>query len=125
VSTTADLVALAVAGSVAGETDRVYPFGAVPGKNDPAFDYPYRVIGYAPDVPFVRNMLGGGDPRRRFTVQHFSRTSAGLEAIANTTFATFDGKPIGGDVCTQQVASTPDRDPDDRGVLSTTHVYEF
>jgi hypothetical protein len=115
-STTDDLLTLAGA-----PTERVYAIGSVPAS--PL--YPYRVIGYAPDVPAVRNMLADGDPRRRFTVQHFSRTADGLEAITADTFATFDGEPIDGDVCTQVVAGPLDRDPDDRGVLNQTHVYEF
>lgn len=117
-SVTADLVALREA---ADATQRVYAFGAVPAKPE----YPYTVIAYAPDVPALRDMLGGGDPVRTFTVQHFSRTAAGLEDITDTTIAAFDGQPVDGDVCALIATQRPDRDPDDRGVLSTTHVYRF
>lgn len=115
-STTADLVTMAGGGAA-----RVYALGKVPASPT----YPYRVIGYAPTAPLVRDSLLGGDPLRRFTVQHFARTADGLEDVADATFATFDGQSIGGDVCTQEIATTPDRDPDDRGVLTTTHTYRF
>lgn len=115
-SVTDDLV------TMAGSTpERVYPVGKVP--TSPV--YPYRVIGYAPNAPVVRSQLGDGDPLRRFTVQHFARTADGLEDIADATFATFDGKTVDGAVCTQEIATAPTRDPDDRGVLSTTHTYRF
>ena len=116
-SVTADLVA---ARKVGGFT-RVYPVGAVPAT--PV--YPYVVIGYAPNAPVVRTQLGDGDPVRRFTVQHFSRTSDGLEDQASITFATFDGKTYGGNVISQEIATTIDRDSDDRGVLSITHTYRI
>lgn len=116
-SVTADLVA---ARKVGGFT-RVYPMGAVP--TGPT--YPYVVIGYAPNAPVVRNMLGGGDPVGRFVVQHFAKTADAVEDQAAITFATFDGKAYGGNVITQEVATPTDRDPDDRGVLSTTHTYRF
>jgi hypothetical protein len=99
----------------------VYPMNGAPSTPT----YPYRLIGYAANAPATRNQLWQGDPVRRFVVQHFARTTEGLEAIAADTFATFDGKSIGGDVCTQEVATLPDRDPDDRGVLSTTHTYRY
>lgn len=104
-----------------GAADRAYPLNAIPTNPD----YPYRAVGYAPNAPAVRNQLWQGDPVRRFTVQHFARTTEGLEAIASDTIATFDGQTVGGDVCTLEVATLPDRDPDDRGVLSTTHTYRF
>lgn len=116
-STTADLVTMRKAGGFT----RVYPLGGVPSQPS----YPYVVIGYAPNAPFVRTANGAGDPLRRFTVQHFSRTADGLEDVSEATFATFDGQPIDGDVCVQEIATTPDRDPDDRGVLFTTHTYRF
>lgn len=115
-STTADLVTMA-----GGDAERVYPIGGVPKLPT----YPYRVIGYVPNAPVVRDSLGGGDPVRRFYVQHFSRTANGLEDIAADTFATFDGKTFGGDVVTQETASNIDRDADDQGVYSTTHTYRF
>jgi hypothetical protein len=104
-----------------GGFTRVYAMGAVPGT--PA--YPYVVIGYAPNAPVVRSMTHDGDPVRRFTVQHFGRHADAVEDVAADTFAIFDGQPIDGDVCTQEVATLVDRDPDDRGVLSTTHTYRF
>jgi len=117
VSVTADLV---TARKVGGFT-RVYPMGAVPATPT----YPYVVIGYTPNAPVVRNMLGGGDVIGRFVVQHFGKTADAVEDQAGITFATFDGKAFGGNVVTQEVATTVDRDPDDRGVLSTTHTYRF
>jgi hypothetical protein len=116
VSTTADLVTMA-----GGSAARVYAAGAVP----PTPQYPYRVIGYGPNAPVVRTANGTGNPVRRFWVQHFARTSDNLETAAAATFATFDGKSIGGDVCTQEIATLPDRDADDNGVLTTTHTYRF
>ena len=115
-SVVADLVTAA-----GGSAARVYKMGSVP----PTPQYPYRVIGYSPNSPVVRNALGDGDPLRRFTVQHFSRTADGLEAVADATFATFDGQAINGDLCTQEIATSVTRDPDDSGVLSTTHTYRF
>ena len=101
------------------ETARVYPVGQVPPKPT----YPYTVIGYAPNAPVVRSMLGGGDVVGRFFVQHFATSIDALEGEAAITFATFDGKTYGGNVITQEVATPISRDPDDRGVLSITHTY--
>lgn len=117
-STTDDLLTMAGA-----PTKRVYALGEVPPK--PTLKYPYRVIGYSPEAPFVRSLLGNASPRRRFTVQHFSQTADGLEAVSADTFATFDGKAVSGDMCEQILSGPLDRDPDDSGVLSLTHVYEF
>lgn len=116
-SVTADLV---TARKVGGFT-RVYPVGAVPQSPT----YPYVVIGYAPNAPVVRNMLGGGDQIGRFTVQHFGRLADAVEDQAAITFATFDGKTFGGNVVSQEVATTVDRDADDSGVLTTTHTYRM
>lgn len=115
-STTSDLVATRAAAG-----GRVYAIGAVPAS--PA--YPYAVVGYAPNAPVTRTADGRGNPIRRFTVQHFGRTADSVESIASLTFATFDGRPIDGDLCTQEVATLVDRDPDDSGVLSTTHTYRY
>jgi hypothetical protein len=117
VSVTADLVA---ARKVGGFT-RVYPVGEVPATPG----YPYVVIGYAPNAPVVRTQDAAGDPIRRFFVQHFGRTANGVEDQGAISIATFDGQPIGGDVCQLEVATLPGRDPDDRGVLTTTHTYRF
>lgn len=116
-SVTADLVA---ARKVGGFT-RVYPVGAVPATPQ----YPYVVIGYAPNAPVVRTQDAKGDPVRRFTVQHFGRVADAVEDQGAITIATFDGRTVNGDVCELEVATLPDRDPDDRGVLSTTHTYRF
>lgn len=115
-STVSDLVTMA-----GGNAAKVYAIGAVP--DNPG--YPYRVLGYVPQAPVVRNSLGGGDPVRRFYVQHFGQSGASLEYVANATFAAFDGKAYGGDLITQETASAIDRDADDRGVYSTTHTYRF
>lgn len=115
-SVTSDLVALRAATG-----GRVYPVGAVPASPQ----YPYAVIGYAPNAPAVRDLGGSGDPLRRFTVQHFGRTADSVEAVADGTFVTFDGKEVDGDLCTQEIATPIFRDPDDSGVLSTTHTYTF
>lgn len=104
-----------------GDAERVYAIGKVPDRPS----YPYRVVGYVPDAPSVRTQIGQGDPLRRFVVQHFSRTAEGLEDIAAATFITFDGQTFDGDVVTQEIATTGSRDPDDSGVLSTTHTYRF
>jgi hypothetical protein len=112
-STTSDLVAL--------RGGRTYELGDVPVSPT----YPYAVIGYAPNAPVTRTSDGNGDPIRRFTVQHFGRTAESVEAIADATFAAFDGQSIGGDLCTQEVATLIDRDSDDSGVLSTTHTYRY
>ena len=114
---TADLVA---ARKVGGFT-RVYPLGAVPTLPQ----YPYVVIGYAPNAPVTRTMNAAGDPVRRFTVQHFARTADVVEDQAAVTFATFDGKSFAGNVVTQEVATLVDRDADDNGVLSITHTYRY
>lgn len=115
-STTSDLVTLA-----GGTAANVYALGSVPAKPP----YPYRVIGYSPNAPVVRSANQQGDPVRRFYVQHFAHTAAGLEDIAADTYTTFDGQAVDGDVCVQEVASPIMRDPDDQGVLSTTHTYRF
>ena len=115
-SVTADLVALRAAAG-----GRVYEMGSVPASPG----YPYTVIGYAPNAPVVRTANGAGDPIRRFTVQHFGQNAASVEDHATRTFNTFDGKSINGDVCTLEVATTVTRDPDNSGVLSTTHTYRF
>jgi hypothetical protein len=116
VSVTGDLVTLA-----GGTTERVYPMGKVPS----APTYPYRVIGYSPNVPVTRTQNGDGDPLRRFVVQHFGRSADSVEAVADASFATFDGQRVDGDVCTQEIATPITRDPDDSGVLSTTHTYRY
>lgn len=113
---TADLVALRAA-----KGGRVYEVGQVPASPT----YPYTVIGYAPNAPVTRTTIGSGDPVRRFTVQHFGRSAAEVEDHAGRTFAAFDGQPINGDLCTQEVATSIDRDADDSGVLSTTHTYRY
>jgi hypothetical protein len=100
---------------------RVYAIGSVPASPN----YPYVVIGYSPNAPVVRTALGDGDQVRRFTVQHFGRTDDAVEDVADKTFATFDGKPVAGDVCTQEIATPITRDSDDSGVLTTTHTYRF
>lgn len=115
-SVVGDLVTL-----LGGTAARVYKIGAVPSA--PA--YPYRVVGYAPNAPQVRTMYGSGAPLRRFTVQHFGRSADSVEAAADATFATFDGQRVYGDVCTQELATPITRDPDDSGVLFTTHAYRF
>ena len=115
-STAGDLVTMA-----GGSGARVYKIGAVPANPT----YPYRVLGYIPQPPVVRNSLGGGDPVRRFYVQHFSRTADNLETVTAATFATFDGQPINGDVAVLETASNITRDADDQGVYSSTHVYRF
>lgn len=115
-TTTADLVAQRAAAG-----GRVYAIGAVPAS--PA--YPYTVIGYAPDAPAVRTQDGSGDPERRFTAQHFGRDAAAVEDHSARTFATFDGKSVAGSICWQELATPIDRDADDSGVLSTTHIYRF
>lgn len=115
-SVTSDLVTQA-----GGDASRVYAMGKVPS----APTYPYRVVGYAPDAPVQRTTNGAGDPVQRFVVQHFGRSVDSVEAAAAATFATFDGKRVGGDVCTQETASPITRDPDDSGVLSIVHTYRF
>lgn len=115
-SVTSDLVALR-----GGATKRVYALGAVPSSPE----YPYVVIGYAPNAPTVRRLSGSGDPTERFTVQHFGRTADSVEAAAAATFATFEGCEINGDVCWQETATPLYRDPDAAGVLSTTHTYRY
>lgn len=112
-STTADLVAL--------RGGRTYAVGAVPASPT----YPYAVVGYAPAAPTVRTLNGAGDPLRRFTVQHFGRTAASVEAEAAATFALFEGVEVDGGVCWQETATPVYRDPDDKGVLSVTHTYRF
>jgi hypothetical protein len=104
-----------------GVAERVFKVGSVPATPQ----YPYRVIGYAPNAPLVLNQLGQGDQIARFYVQHFARTVDGLEAVAEDTFATFHGKTYGGNVISQETATPIDRDPDDRGVLTTTHTYRI
>lgn len=115
-SVVGDLVTMA-----GGSAARVYKIGSVPANPS----YPYRVIGYSPNAPVVRTVNGAGEQVRRFTVQHFGRSADSVEAVADATFATFDGQRIGDDVCTQELASTITRDPDDEGVLSTTHTYRY
>jgi hypothetical protein len=115
-SVTSDLVTQA-----GGSEGRVYAMGKVPASPT----YPYRVVGYAPDAPVTRTQNASGDPLRRFTVQHFGRSADSVEAVATATFDTFDGQRVGGDVCTQEIATPITRDPDDQGVLSTTHTYRF
>jgi hypothetical protein len=100
---------------------RVYALGAVPASPQ----YPYTVIGYSPNAPLVRDLGGSGDPLRRFTAQHFGHTADSVEAVAAATFAAFDGKQVAGAVCEQEIATPLFRDPDDAGVLSTTHTYRF
>lgn len=119
-TTTADLVAIRTA-----KGGRVYELGKVPAKGTVGFDYPYTVIGYSPDTPQVRTLDGSGDPLRRFTAQHFGRDAASIEDHAGRTFAAFDAQFIGDDLCTQELATPLFRDPDDSGVLSTTHTYRF
>jgi hypothetical protein len=116
VSTVGDLTTMG-----GGTAARLYKAGAVPDR--PA--YPYRVLGYAPAPPVVRNQLGQGDPVGRFYVQHFARTADSLEDVADDTFTAFDGKAFAGNVVSQEIATPIDRDPDDRGVLTTTHTYRF
>lgn len=100
---------------------RVYAIGAVPAS--PA--YPYTVLGYSPNAPVVRTQNAAGDQVRRFTAQHFGRTATAVEDIAQKTFDTFDGETVDGGVCTQEIATTITRDPDNQGVLTTTHTYRF
>jgi hypothetical protein len=116
VSTVGDLVTMG-----GGDAGRLYKAGAVPDRPT----YPYRVLGYAPAPPVVRNQLGQGDPVGRFYVQHFARTADSLEDVAADTFTAFDGKAFAGNVVSQEIATPIDRDPDDRGVLTTTHTYRF
>ena len=115
-STTDDLVALR---QVAG--GRVYAMGSVPANPT----YPYMVIGYGMVPPAIRDLAGGGDPERRFTVQHFGKSADSVEAIAKASFATFDGREVDGNVCWQEVTTRPDYDSDDNGVIDETHVYRF
>lgn len=115
-SVTGDLVTQA-----GGSAARVYAIGAVPASPS----YPYRVIGYSPNAPIERTVNGAGDPLRRFVVQHFGRSADSVEAAADATFAAFDGQRVDGNVCTQELATPIQRDPDDSGVLSTTHTYRF
>lgn len=115
-SVTSDLVAIRAA-----KGGRVYEMGNVP--DSPV--YPYTVIGYAPNAPVTRTSDGSGDPVRRFMVQHFGRSVDEVEDHAGRTFAAFDAQPIGADLCTQEIATPIERDPDDSGVLSTTHTYRY
>lgn len=116
-STTADLVALRAA--VGGHD--VYASGAVPQSPE----YPYVVVGFTPNAPVVRSLDGAGSQVRRFVVQHFARTADGLEDVAAATFAAFDHVVVDGELCQQEIATPIFRDPDDGGVLSTTHTYRF
>lgn len=116
-SVTADLVTMR---QVDGDA-HVYAMGEVPPKPP----YPYVVIGFGINAPVVRTQDGAGDPIRRFYAQHFARTSGVLEDQADITVSVFDGASVSGDVCELEVATLPDRDADDRGVLSTTHTYRF
>lgn len=103
---------------------RVYPIGAVPATPG----YPYVVIGYSPDAPLVRSLDGSSVMRRRFTVQHFSRTADGLETVTTDSYALFDGQHLDlpdSPLCEQEIATAVDRDPDDQGVLGSTHTYLF
>lgn len=104
-----------------GTAARVYKMGAVPASPS----YPYVVIGYSPNAPVVRDLGGDGDQVQRFTVQHFGRSADSVEAVAATTFDTFDGEQVLGETCWQETATPIYRDPDDSGVLSTTHTYRF
>lgn len=115
-SVTNDLVTLA-----GGTAARVYAMGKVPSSPT----YPYRVLGYAPNAPVTRTQNGAGEQLRRFVVQHFGRSADSVEAVADATFTTFDGQRVDGDVCTQEIATPITRDPDDSGVLSTTHTYRY
>lgn len=116
-SVTGDLVALRKAGGFT----RVYPIGAVPDAPIP----PYVVIGYAPNAPVTRTQNGAGDQLRRFVIQHFGKSADSVEAVADASFTTFDGQRVDGNVCTQEIATPITRDPDEGGVLSTTHTYRF
>lgn len=100
---------------------RTYAIGAVPASPQ----YPYTVIGYSPNAPAVRSLDGSGDPLRRFTAQHFGKTADSVEAAAADTFEAFDGRLVEGGVCEQELATPIYRDPDDNGVLTTTHTYRF
>lgn len=114
-----------VARRQSGGFARVYKVGHVPAS--PA--YPYVVIGYAPSTPVHRGLLGNATPLQRFTVQHFDRSADGLEAVCADTFALFDGVILsalpGSPLCEQEMATPPNRDPDDNGVLGITHIYRF
>lgn len=113
------LVAMLDAASVTA-----YKLGKVPASPQ----YPYAVLSAAPGAPQVRTLDGSGDPMGRFVAQHFSKTHDGLTDIAAATFTTFDAKtlPLDGEpVCWQEVVSGVYRDPDDQGVLTTTHTYRF
>lgn len=116
-----DLDALIAALETAGVA-RVYKFGDVPPKPS----YPYAVMSDAPSAPLIRDLGGSGDRVGRFTVQHFGKTTDSVSALADITFATFDGKPLpldGEPVAWQEMATLPDRDSDDRGVIHVLHTY--
>lgn len=103
---------------------RTYELGAVPSTPT----YPYRVVSLAPDAPRVRDLGGSGNPAGRFTVQHFGRTADSVLTLAESTFTTFDGKPLpldGEPVAWQEIASSPYRDPDTQGVLDVLHTYRY
>jgi hypothetical protein len=103
---------------------RVYKIGEVPANPT----YPYAVMGYAPDAPLVRSLTGDGKRLDRFTVQHFGRTADSVADVADQSFALFDGKHLpltDSPMAWQEIATLPDRDADDYGVLGITHTYRF
>lgn len=103
---------------------RVYATNEVPASPT----YPYVVLAFSPAAPTIRTLDGSGDPAGRFTVQHFAESDDALDDLTAITFATFDGQELPlehGPICIQQQATPTYRDPDDRGVLTITHIYEY
>lgn len=107
----------------AASIERVYPLGSVPKKPE----YPYSVVSLGSPEDQGRTLDGGTWTDRRFVVQMFARTHAGLsdlaelwdDALKDRNLLDLDGEPF----CWREIATPPYRDPDDSGVLSIVHTY--
>jgi hypothetical protein len=108
-----------VAAIKAGGVTRAYKMNEVPSTAT----YPYAVAGLTSPDKVARTADGAGADLYRATVQFFGRDIDGVLDIADK--GDLDGKYVTGRLIARDMATPPDRDPDDQGVVSILHTYRL
>ena len=110
-----DLVAAVQAGGVT----RVSTLNEVPTSPG----YPYAVVGLGSPDKVARTGDGAAGDLHLATVQFFGRDIDGVLDIADK--GDLDGQRVDGRLVSRELASRPDRDPDDRGVVHILHAHRL
>lgn len=107
----------------AGGVTRVYKLNDVRNADGTPIKYPYAVVGLGSPNKDSRTLNGQAADLDQATVQFFGRDIDGVLDIASA--GDLDGTYIDGRLVTRDLATRPDRDPDDLGVMQILHAYRF